>query len=177
MGYCFIALAGILIGSIVSICMVICLRQQRVDTGYRAFAKAEENMLPPEVKNEVEQQMQSLQSMLVGIVERAEKTCAEISQKEATVTVLIEQLERKIQEYSVLHLKQEEIHLWEAPVIEKEAGTVLCAAAGVPQDYSDQTEKVHELSRQGMSQVEIAKTLGLGIGEVSLYLGLFNKRS
>ena len=40
-------------------------------------------------------------------------------------------------------------------------------------DDANHNEKILMLCRQGMSDVEIARTLGLGLGEVRLVIGLY----
>ena len=40
-------------------------------------------------------------------------------------------------------------------------------------DDANHNEKILALCRQGMSDVEIARTLGLGLGEVRLVIGLY----
>ena len=43
------------------------------------------------------------------------------------------------------------------------------------QQESNHNAAILELHRQGASEIEIAKELGLGVGEVKLVLGLFRE--
>ena len=63
----------------------------------------------------------------------------------------------------------------EEPVVEKQENVI---AEAVPEEsYSDEVENHNEmilaLHKEGLSKVEIAKKLNLGVGEVSLVIGLY----
>ena len=65
--------------------------------------------------------------------------------------------------------------LSESEVPEEEAEPEVEEKEETVQQESNHNAAILELHRQGASEIEIAKELGLGVGEVKLVLGLFRE--
>ncbi len=84
----------------------------------------------------------------------------EIEEKQ---NIVIEEVETEIPEVELESLKEEFIRKYDTN--QEEAS----------EEDSNANSEILKLAKAGYSEVEIAKKLGLGLGEIKLVLGLFNK--
>jgi DNA-binding NarL/FixJ family response regulator len=84
----------------------------------------------------------------------------EIEEKQ---NIVIEQVETEIPEVELETLKEEFIKKYDTNQEEEK------------EDDSNANADILKLFKAGYSEVEIAKKLGKGLGEIKLVLGLFNK--
>ena len=104
-------------------------------------------------------------------LENLSAVASELEQKKLTIINITLQMRSELEQKATVIPKTEE-NITEQAVVEQ---TVPKQELHEEEEMDDanHNEKILMLCRQGMSDVEIARTLGLGLGEVRLVIGLY----
>lgn len=98
-----------------------------------------------------------------------------LNDKETTLKNTVRDIEAvKVSVRKMADNVENDVQGWENEIkLSQEEETVLEMEDAEEEDQRSNKEKILELYRQGKSNIEIAKRLNLGVGEVNLVLGLF----
>jgi|GEM_PF-3308891 len=179
MGYCIAGILGMFGTLVVIFCAYSMFRHRESAPKKETLPVSAEVLLSPEVKNELDHEVQSIQQAMGELLEQVNRKVKHLDEKEAQLMSLVQQAEVRMKELTGLlqrvSVEQKAVSL-RAPADELFLD-VVSEAEQLPLVEADHDQKISELTRQGMSLVEIAKTLGVGTGEVSLRLGLLQRRA
>jgi hypothetical protein len=179
MGYCIAGMLGMFGSLAVTFCVYWMVRHRESAPKKDLIPVSPEVLLSAEVKNELEHEVQSIQQVMGELLEQVHRKVRHLDAKEAQLMSLVQQAEVRMKELTDL-LQRVSLEQKEAS-LKKTADELFLDAVSeaepLPMGGAAHDQKIFELTQQGMSLVEIAKTLGVGTGEVSLRLGLLQRRT
>lgn len=179
MGYCIAAILGMLGTLVVTLCVYGMFRHKESAPKKEPIPVSPEVLLSAEVKNELEHEVQSIQQVMGELLEQVHRKVKHLDEKEAQLMSLVQQADVRMKELT--DLLQRVSAEQKAVSLKSTADELFLDIASAPEQLPmaepDHDQKIFELTQQGLSLVEIAKTLGVGTGEVSLRLGLLQRRA
>jgi len=121
------------------------------------IAESQDDLLTVETKEALAKDAQDLRAAVSDLTGHITARLRELEAKEAQLKVLIASIDERLAKFAVMQEEKQSV-----------AEAAVCGSAR-------DTYKIADLYQQGMNTTEIARSLGLGIGEVELRLGFMNK--